>query len=353
MNHGTNLPDAGTPGNAPHVAKTVPQAFDNFDQELDLDRKQRDDARIRATDVDECLVVAGIATSTFIQGSFGRKTMLKPLKDVDIVVLLSKSYRRLLDTNAGPATAMQLVAGVVAQGFPDVTFDVGEAPAKALRVSFPDLDFTFDLVVAFDTPGGGQRIAIGNRETDEWEPSNTRRLTLVVQTRNVKTGGKWVHEARMLKAFKAQRPVLKEHCGLLYEALLYQAVTKAMSHPDGLATVLRHAATAVRGRVFDPTHEDDLTTKWTPELREATAAAFAAAAKQAQEALDLAADGEQEAAVGVWNDILGEQFPAPPTPSVADTFRGLAGGSITSTGAAVTSTRGRQSARPTRPWRSS
>ncbi len=354
MNHDREAWRGDTPKDTlRRIARRVRNAFGILDDVLNLDRKERDRAHQRYREIQDCLVAAGIAASTFLQGSFARKTMLKPLKDVDVVILLPASLRYLLDAKNGPAVAMAMLRGPIEAKFAGARFDVTDCPDKALQVAFDDVTFTFDLVVAFDSPIAHEVVLLGNRKTGEWRPSNARTLNRLISTRNVATGGVWVHQGRMFKSFKREHPVLGQHCGLLFESLLYAAVTKAMAADRALAAVFAYAATAVLGPVYDPTGEDDLTAKWSQEIRAATAAAFADAAKRAQEALDLAADGHDAAAVGVWHDILGDPFPVPPAEPVSSMFTNLLGGSITSAGAAVTSQAGREATRPTRPWRSS
>jgi hypothetical protein len=247
---------------------------------------------------------------------------------------------------------MGLVREALRPAIVGVQFDVEDAPAKALRVTVPGVTFTLDLVVAFDSPVRQEWVVIGNRETGEWEPSNTRVLNRLISTRNQTTGGVWVHQARMFKSFKAGHPVLGEHCGLLFETILYEAVTRRMSHARALATALTHGASALRGPVFDPTHENDLTADWTAEQRSATVDAFTAAAKMAAEALALASAGDEPAAVAEWHELLGDPFPSAPSRSVESVLCDLNGGSITTSGYASHSAAGRQRARPARSWRS-
>lgn len=64
---------------------SIPAAFGIFDTELNLDPTERDKAMRRHQEITEVLTAAGVAASTFLQGSFARKTMPKPLKDVDMV----------------------------------------------------------------------------------------------------------------------------------------------------------------------------------------------------------------------------------------------------------------------------
>ncbi|MGW0702129.1 SMODS domain-containing nucleotidyltransferase [Streptomyces sp. NPDC002867] len=325
-------------------------AFDAFDEELNLDARERMSAQERHNDITDLLVSAGLAIGTFLQGSFARKTMLKPLKDVDMVIRMHPRLKEILRRPGGPAHAMHLIREALADEYPEAQFDVDDAPAHALQVTFPDLDFTFDLVPALDEDAG-EIVYIADRENDIWEWCNTRTLNRITSTRNQATGGRFVHQVRMLKSYKKDHAILGDTCGLLWEALAYDAVTGPLEHSQALAVTLAHAAQAVTRPVLDPTGVDDLTADWTIAQRTAYATALATAARRAAEARRLEEDGQHAAAIEIWHDLLGTPFPAAETQSAADALRALAAGSITSTGRAVPSPRGQQPSRPVRSWR--
>ncbi|WP_248962018.1 nucleotidyltransferase domain-containing protein [Sphaerisporangium perillae] len=332
---------------------TIPAAFGHFDTELNLDPTERDKAMDRHQEITDVLTEAGIAASAFLQGSFARKTMPKPLKDVDMVILLPEAYRTAWfdPGKGGPAAAMARLRHEIEKRWPDARFDVDDKPAHALQVTFPDCSFTFDLVPAFADAAGGEDVFIADRELDRWERSNTRTLRRVVTERNQATGGVFVHQVRMGKAFKSDKPQLHDLCGLVIESLCYAAITKKMPHATAMVTFFEHAATAVMGKVMDPTGVDDLAEKWTSSDRKVYSQVFATAAARGKEALGLASDGEHEAAIEIWHSVFGDPFPAPSAQTPAQALVALTAGSITSTGRAVTSRRGVQPNRPARSWR--
>jgi hypothetical protein len=332
--------------------KNTPAAFNQFDEELNLDPAERKAAERRHHQVTECLIAAGLAVATFLQGSFARKTMLKPLKDVDMVILLTPRLAAELRRAGGPARAMALIRQAISEKFPDAQFDVDAAPAHALQVVFGDCKFTFDLVPAYEDPAGSEDVFIADRDNDTWERSNTRTLKRVISERNQATGGVFVHQVRMTKSFKTDHPVLDDTSGLLWEALAHDAITQAVPHSQAVAATLAHAAKALTGAVYDPTDADDLTADWTIKERAAYVAAVQAAAHRTDEALRLEADGDHDGAIELWHSILGEPFPSVPPQSAASAWEGLTAGSITGTGRAVRSPRANQPARPGRSWRS-
>lgn len=332
--------------------KTTASAFKQFDEDLNLDPPQRKAAVRRHREVTDYLLAVGLAMTTFLQGSFARKTMPKPLKDVDMVIVLSEQLAAQLRGPGGAARAIALVRKAIAEAFPHAQFDVYDTPAHALQVIFPDLDFSFDLVPAYADPGGGEDVFIADRENDTWERSNTRTLNRLISERNKATEGRFVHQVRMVKSYKKDHQVLDDTCGLLWESLAYGAITRKMSHSEAVAATLKHAAHALTSAVYDPTGADDLTAEWTAEEHVAYVAAVRAAAQRAEEALRLEADGDHDAAIELWHDILGAPFPSVPLQSATSAWEHLAAGGITATGRAVDSPRANQPVRPGRPWRS-
>lgn len=112
------------------------------DESLNLDPAVRHKAQTRHHEIRQVLADAGLVVGSFLQGSFARRTMLKPLKDVDIVCILAERYRDQLMTAGGPRKALEMFRDAVAAHWPDAGFDEDDPPAgKALRVSFPDCDF--------------------------------------------------------------------------------------------------------------------------------------------------------------------------------------------------------------------
>jgi Second Messenger Oligonucleotide or Dinucleotide Synthetase domain len=327
-------------------------AFSRFDENLNLDIKERLSAQNRHVKITDRLTALGLAASTFLQGSFARKTMLKPLKDVDMVIVMHTDLEADLRRPGGPAHAMSLIQEAVSELFPTAEFDVDDKPAHALQVTFTDLGFTFDLVPALADPDPDSEIVhIADRENDTWEWSNTRTLNRVISARNQATGGRFVHQVRMLKSYKKDHPVLDDTCGLLWEAFAHDAVTAQVEDARALADTLAYAAQAVLGPVYDPTGVDDLTVDWTGIERSSYAAVLSAAARRAAEARRLEQDGDHPAAIEIWHALIGGPFPQAEAQSAGDALRALAAGSITSAGRAVSSRRAQQPARPARSWR--
>jgi hypothetical protein len=336
------------------MSRKVDAAFAAFDENLNLDRRERQRAQQVHNDMREALTADGLVVGSFLQGSFARKTMLKPLKDVDIVVLLNPALRDRYRAPHGPGQAMEAFRPRVLSRFPDAKFDQGEEPAgKALRVSLPGCSFTVDLVPAFEEEPPTEYVLIGDRHEGAWERSNTRVQRRRVSERNQHTGGQFVHQVRMLKAYrKAHEEQLDFVSGIVVESLAFAVIRAQQPHPDALCAALRYAATAVYGPVYEPGGEDDVTAKWTPQQRQLAAQAFSDAAARAEEALRLDAADDPESAIHSWQSLLGGDFPAAPARSLQDAAAAWASGSVSRTGRPSSTRAATQQAPAGRSWSS-
>jgi Second Messenger Oligonucleotide or Dinucleotide Synthetase domain len=329
------------------TVRTVASAFARFDQELLLDPNERAAAEKMHQEITAEMLSARVIVDFFLQGSFARKTMIAPLRDIDKVVILAPGWANLQTTAGGPDKAMDLIQNVIATKWPAATFD---RTRHSLKVDFGENNFSFDLVPAFETTTDDNDVEIADRKTGGWRRSNTRRLIAVVQERNEECGGRFIHQARMVKSF-VRNLLGDEFPGLHAEAIAYVAITTTMADADAVAAVLSTAVVALRDGYYDPTGVDRLSDRLDPNLRQRAKAAFLRASEGAQEALRLQWAGDQLAAIRLWSTILGAPFPDVAPQSVDQTFRiAAAGGSITTAGTASSTSAGRQESRPTRSW---
>ena len=328
-------------------------AFKAFDKKLKLDPAATQQARDLAGSLEECLRDAGLLQSRLLQGSFGRKTMRPPLKDVDMVVVLPDSlgeHRTALGMSEWAMNEFRK-AVVAANVMPGVAFDVEDAHAHALQLTIPGLDFTVDLVPAFETesPNDGW-LYIADREKDHWtKRSDVRRLRDKVAARNQGCGGVWVNQVRQAKhALDRDAEVKDLVCGLLVESVAYDAVTKKMAPQQALVAIFTVAADKLSGP-YTGLAQDDLTRRWSKAERAQVVRFFEQNRRKAVEAVRLENAGDPAAAVHTWRDVFGDLFPQTDV-SLAERLKTISqvGGAVTSDGLLTTAA---GNARPSRPWR--
>jgi hypothetical protein len=108
------------------------EAFAEFDEELKLDPAERKAAQRLHNEMTQLLIRAGVIVSAFLQGSFARKTMLAPLRDIDKIVIMAGRLAGQPDLQARPELAMDRSAQIVHQslgGHPEVQSVPKVAPA--------------------------------------------------------------------------------------------------------------------------------------------------------------------------------------------------------------------------------
>lgn len=325
-------------------------AFAEFDKSLQLPPEITAQARERRATVVEALIQAGIVSTSFLQGSFGRKTMLPPLNDVDVVVILTASYSGM-DASAAIAAA----AAAIKHELPDATIDAEKHAAKALQLQFPGDTFVIDVVTARELPEP-DLIEIANRENDQWERSLARRLKRAIQERNQECDGRFIRQVRMLKQISKHNGLSdlgngKAVCGLLIETLAYEAIDRSLKHDVAMAKVFAKAPTIVAGAVFDPSGENDLTDDWSIETRAEVIEILEHVSKRTSEAMAAQRDGNEPLALQIWADICGDKFPKAAL-TEEQAFDALwQGGGVTATGRITTDPRqAKATARSTRSW---
>lgn len=322
--------------------RTTTQAFDLFDENLKLDPKERAAAEKCHNEVTELLRSVGLIVYAFLQGSFARKTMIRPLRDIDKVVVLDPALLGLT-----PDEVMDRIQAVIAVHYPAVTF---RRTRHSLQVDFGPTSFYFDVVPAWETATDDDDVLIANRETGSWERSNTRELIRVVAERNDETNGRFIHQARMGK--QAVKHLLDGIVpGLHVESWAYIAIEDSLAHDVAAARILETGARLLGGRYFEPTGEDLISAKLKPDVVEQAKPVLARAAADARLALELAAEGKHEAAIKIWHAVFGDDFPAPSAADVAALRASFLGAGVTAAGRV--SQAGRHKPKPTRSWRPS
>lgn len=321
------------------------EAFDRFDERLALPKGARKRAEAAHNTLRDVLEEAGVATGAILQGSFARKTVLAPLKDIDMVAFLAAEHEHLKDEPGGSDRAMDVIQGAIADSYKRATFDRSQ---HALKVDLGD-DFTFDVVPGVDTEAGDAMIWIADRDQDRFELSDTRRVTDRIQERNQGCDGVFIHQVRMIKqwmkmTFNGELP------GFIGECIAFAAITAKESHDVACSSVFTVGTRLLAaGKVEVPGASENVLDRLTHAEIDWLKSEIESARDRATEALELAANGDHTAAIDVWHSIFGDLFPEAPKQSVEDALTGLVGGGVTSTGRSTPAT-SRHRAPATRSW---
>jgi Second Messenger Oligonucleotide or Dinucleotide Synthetase domain len=326
-------------------------AFVTFDSALNLDPRERLAAEVLHRDLTTKLQRRGLVRAGFLQGSFARKTMRRPLHDVDKVLLLPPDVEAAIRSQrGGPDRVMDALEAAITADYPGTTF---KRKRHALGLTIPGRHFQFDAVPAFEIPGD-RAVLIANREADmvddEWEWSNTRLLIDVVAERNQACDGRFVHWVRMGKEMAAHR-IGEGLPGLHIESLCFIANSDHVEDAMACEQFFRVAAARLDSGYYDPTGRDRLSDRLSHEVRVRASTEFSTASLLAAEARRLALNDDHDNACRLWQAIFGQAFPAPPAPTPqAALAASFAGTGLTSLGTPTSSPSAQRHIRPTRPW---
>lgn len=319
----------------------VERAFAEFNAQLNLDPLERLRAVTFHNELTERLKADEIISDAFLQGSFARKTMLSPLRDIDKVFLLHPQYNTLFTGEGGAVTAAELVESVLKENYADATFDRAR---HAVQIDLGEGTFSFDVVPAFETDDDTTDVMIMDLEHETWKRSNTRRLIEVVAERNKACDGDFVHQVRFMKDWARQ--VLGERLpGLHVESIAFACIDGPLGHAEAVSRIFACGAQVLGpGAGYDePTGVERLSDKISDVDREAARQAFAAAEAQSAKAWALDESGREEEAVAAWHGIFGALFGDSKQTGGAF-LRGLGAGAAVVTGAKA------PGATPTRAW---
>lgn len=327
------------------TTKTTTASFDEFDEELKLDPLERAAAELRHSEITDVLKRAGLVVLAFLQGSFARKTMIAPLRDIDKVVILSHDLRGL-----HPDELMNRLQTTLAAEYPTAIFDRSR---HALQVDFGPETFYFDIVPAWETDGDDDDdVLIANRDSGRWDRSNTRELVRAVAERNQQTGGRFIRQVRMGK--HAIRNLLDGLIpGLHIESWAYMVIAESLPHDVACERLLQAGANLLGKDYTEPTGVDLISARLRPDVVTNARPVLERAAQRAAEARRLTEAGDHDEANRLWHAIFGDPFPAPPEQDDGEALRrSFTGGALTSVGTVSTSARVGQRSQPTRSWRS-
>src|SRR2546423_1831508 len=144
---------------------TVPEAFDKFKGRLEISAAERTDASNRQQTIRNQIRESLAVDSDFLTGSYARHTKTKPLKDVDIFVVLEDSETHYLDQM--PDVILDQLIEILLPHYPD---KAGKGN-RSVKVDFGVNGTTGEQVVSFDVVpafANGDAYKIPDRRQGGW-----------------------------------------------------------------------------------------------------------------------------------------------------------------------------------------
>ncbi|MFE5710125.1 hypothetical protein ACFQ7J_04745 [Streptomyces sp. NPDC056501] len=299
----------------------IDESFDEFQKSVNEDVGQTRLARDRRDLFKAALKGEPDVAEAFGSGSLSRSTQLRPIHDVDIIVVHDASHHpgwgsaglsaeHALDHTRGQIN--RLLGKTNGTHGNEVRLALPRNHAVKCFLDDPkdESGFTVDVMPALRQTDG--TLLIPEKLTQTWVPADPEHLINLVAKRQ----RDWEHFrplVRVLKQWRHDVPVTGRVKSLVMEVLALNCMPSSGNRSNGLRTFFTAAAARVHEGVSDPA---GLCGEIQPDLDYiGLHTALTEAAELADRACAAAAAGNTDDALRLWQEILGDSFPAPSKPA--------------------------------------
>ncbi len=292
---------------------TTAQAFDKFRKRLELSDTERKDAAKRQADLRECIRNGFDVKMDFLSGSYRRHTKTKPLKDVDVIFVLTETEKWRRDKP--PIEMLQAFEGCLKRQCTEE--NQVEISRRAVTVEFeknyyPDDHegkvLSIDAVPALEC--GSEVYEIPDKVTGTWIKTNPEKHREQATAKNKELDGQWVPLVKMAKGWNRanKRPIKPS---FLIEVMAEELVEAPFSTYPNEVRNFFSAMEANIDRVWpDPAKlGPPVSDQMTPDLIKEARKALQEAQRKAALAARAEGTGRQGEALQIWREILGDYFP--------------------------------------------
>lgn len=291
---------------------SVKEAFVTYKSRLEITQTEQDDASRRQKDVRATVQAAFDVEYDFLTGSYGRHTKTKPLKDVDIFVVLGadEEHRR----KKHPKLVLDDLEKCLADKYGK---DQIERDRRCVTVWFEKRNQTqdedgkvlsLDVVPAFED---GNDYEIPDDALGTWIATNPSVHAEKATAKNKELGGNWVPLVKMLKSWNRHsgKPIRPS---FLIEVMALELVDGPFNtFPDESRRFFSAAADAIADDWPDPAGLGPaVSDEMTPSLASTARSALSSAEVLATRAYRAEQQGRQGEAIALWKQIFGRYFPS-------------------------------------------
>jgi predicted nucleotidyltransferase len=284
----------------------VDDAFLNLKGKLEVTATESDLAVRRHHEIRDHVRESWDLEADFLTGSYRRWTKTKPLRDVDIFVVIDRSGPQAPLRQSGPNAVLDELATVLKKKYGSVVID-----RMACTVNFGSGEeiTSFDVVPAFER--ATDEFEIPETRSGGWIATNPKRHHEMSTEKNGKCDGKYVPLVKMVKSINRElgEPVTPS---FLIEVMALELVTEPFgTYQDEVRWFLASAAEGVAGSWPDPAGLGPDVNTMTSTDRITAATALAGAQAIAERAILLEDDSQERAAVEEWRRLFSWRMPRP------------------------------------------
>jgi hypothetical protein len=286
---------------------TVTQAFEQCLQGLELTEAERAEASRQQNVVrDNLRRHLGGVERDFISGSYGRRTAIRPLNDIDLFVILDRRIHADVYPPTSPEHCLQKVQRALAAAYPGKS--AAKLQGRSVNIEFQGTGIGYDVVPAFAV--SGDMYMIPDRDRRSWINTDPERHWAACTAANERAGGKLHPLIKLAKQWN------QEHGRILrsfhIEVMAYRAFgAPPPSYPAGLAALFDYLAQAVMLACPDPAAVGpNIDAGMTSQERSQAQHALRHAGARAHEAIEHDRQGHLGMAHAIWHELLGNVYPA-------------------------------------------
>lgn len=290
------------------MARTIIEAFRTFKSNLEITGLQGTTVSARQQSVRDAVAKDLDVIDSFLSGSYSRQTLIAPLKqaDIDIIVLLDpKYYHNYNGQNGGQAGLLDLLKRALKKTYPS-TPDISRN-GQAVTIQFTD--FVIDVVPGFNRQGGG--YIIPNSITQTWLSTDPKKHVEIWSTANQIHNGNLVPLMKMLKAWNRTINTFYQSFHLETMALQILNNVTITDFPSGARYFFDKGRDYVTKKNPDPAEYGDDVGGYlnTPDKVKNAVSRFETAYSRAFKAEDLARRDYIADAISTWKMVFGDYFP--------------------------------------------
>jgi hypothetical protein len=288
---------------------TVPEAFEKFKSRLEISSTEAADASRRQQKIRAQIRDPLAVDRDFLTGSYARHTKTKPLKDVDVFVVLKASEAAYM--GQPPDDILDRVVEILSPHYPGKTTKGN----RSVKVDFGVSGATDDQVVSFDVvPAFAHDDAykIPDRREGDWINTNPTVHAEKATAANAAFDKRWKPVVKMVKKWNDHhdKPV-KPSFLLEVMALELLAAPWGGSYPRELRQFFASATDRIEDEWPDPAGLGPAVSARLAEdawQRDQARRALSAAEVACTAALRLEQTGRTGAALDAWQALFGPRF---------------------------------------------
>ena len=290
---------------------SVDEAFQLLKSNLETTQTENDLASTRQRLIRAHLDSYWDIDEDFLTGSYSRQTKTKPLKDVDIFVVLDPDGKQAGLAKAAPSEALRALRDILDKKWAGkVTID-----RMAAVVSYGDDVASFEVVPAFKGASDNSRARgyrIPDTLTESWIRTDPSDHADRATTKNRQCGDKWIPLVKMIKGANREIGDAVKPSFLIEVMALDLVEIPCGRYQDEFSWFLASAPDHLEDSWSDPAGlGPDVNAEMTALDKSRAKTALLRAHDIAQRAVWLEDQHEEKAAVEEWRRLFGNRMPRP------------------------------------------